>query len=59
MSSLIAEGLLDELHLFVNPVAIGGGMPVFPRDTRRRFRLVTARPFECGITALHFEPERS
>ncbi|WP_031507265.1 dihydrofolate reductase family protein [Streptomyces megasporus] len=59
VSSLIAEGLLDELHLFVNPVAIGGGMPVFPRDTRRRFRLVAARPFECGITALHFEPERS
>ncbi|GAA1548188.1 hypothetical protein GCM10009730_66640 [Streptomyces albidochromogenes] len=36
------------------------------RDRRRnarvrrpqRLRLVTARPFDCGITALHFEPKR-
>ncbi|GAA3448133.1 dihydrofolate reductase family protein [Planomonospora venezuelensis] len=57
VSNLIAEGLLDELHLFVNPVAIGAGMPVFP-DGRQQLRLVAARPFGCGITAMHFEPQR-
>ncbi|PZG14092.1 dihydrofolate reductase family protein [Nonomuraea aridisoli] len=57
-SALIARGLIDELHLFVNPVSIGGGLPVFP-DGTHRFRLVAARPFDCGITALHYEPERS
>lgn len=57
---LIAEGLLDELHLFVNPTALGAGMPVFPRlDAHQRLRLVASRPFGCGITALHLEPERS
>ena len=59
VSALIAEGLLDELHLFVNPTAIGSGMPVFGRDARQQLRLVTAQPFDCGITALHFEPKRS
>jgi dihydrofolate reductase len=60
VSALIAEGLLDELHLFVNPSAIGAGMPVFPKlGAHQQLRLVTARPFECGITALHFEPKRS
>jgi dihydrofolate reductase len=60
VSALIANGLLDELHLFVNPTAIGAGMPVFGRDTRQQqLRLVTAQPFDCGITALHFEPRRS
>ncbi|HZB31843.1 MAG TPA: dihydrofolate reductase family protein [Streptosporangiaceae bacterium] len=60
VSSLIAEGLIDELHLFVNPVAIGTGMPVFPDiGTHHRLRLVTARPFECGITGLHYEPKGS
>ncbi|HZM40414.1 MAG TPA: dihydrofolate reductase family protein, partial [Acidimicrobiales bacterium] len=29
VSGLIAAGLVDELHLFVNPSAIGDGLPVF------------------------------
>lgn len=59
-AELIAKGLLDELHLFVNPTAIGAGLPVFggPGDYRR-FRLVAARPFECGIVAMHYAPARS
>ncbi|KUJ67591.1 deaminase [Streptomyces albus subsp. albus] len=60
VSSLIAEGLVDELHLFVNPTAIGAGMPVFGTpDTYRRFTTVASRTFDCGITALHLEPKRS
>ncbi|HMG41709.1 MAG TPA: dihydrofolate reductase family protein [Acidimicrobiales bacterium] len=55
---LIGKGLLDELHLFVNPTAIGAGMPVFPDGAYQQLRLVTAQPFDCGITALHFEPKR-
>jgi dihydrofolate reductase len=59
VSSLIAEGLVDELHLFVNPTAIGAGMPVFADlGAHQRLRLVAAHPFDCGITALHFEPKR-
>ena len=58
VSNLIAEGLLDELHLFVNPTAIGGGMPVFPASAYQRLRLVAATPFECGVTALHYAPTR-
>lgn len=56
---LIAEGLLDDLHLYVNPTAIGAGLPVFPRGAYQQLRLVTAKPFECGITAMHFQPKRS
>lgn len=57
--NLIAEGLLDELHLFVNPTAIGAGMPVFPHgDAYHQLSLVKTRSFDCGITALHFEPRR-
>jgi dihydrofolate reductase len=60
VSDLIAKGLLDELHLFVNPTAIGAGLPVFPNlGAYQQLRLVAAQPFDCGITALHFEPKRS
>ncbi|HEY7485719.1 MAG TPA: dihydrofolate reductase family protein [Streptosporangiaceae bacterium] len=60
VSNLIVAGLLDELHLFVNPTAIGAGLPVFPKvETYHQLRLVNAQGFECGITALHYEPRRS
>ncbi|MFV0126898.1 dihydrofolate reductase family protein [Streptomyces sp. HMX112] len=60
VSSLIAEGLLDELHLFVSPTAIGAGTPVFADlGTHQRLRLAGARPFDCGITAPHYEPRRA
>jgi dihydrofolate reductase len=59
VQDLIAHDLLDDLHLFVNPVAYGGGMPVFPDvGHNQRFGLVAARPFECGITELHYQPKR-
>ena len=58
VTSLIAEGLLDELHLFVNPTAIGAGIPVFPKSYSQ-LRLLTAKPFECGVSVLHYEPQRS
>jgi dihydrofolate reductase len=60
VSNLIAENLLDELHLFVNPAAIGAGLPVFPNlDANQQLRLADAQGFECGITDLHLEPKRS
>jgi dihydrofolate reductase len=55
----LAEGLLDDLHRFVNPAAIGTGMPVFP-DTGAPLRLdvVEARRFDCGVTVPHLRPNR-
>ena len=60
VQSLIGKGLLDELHLFVNPTALGAGMPVFPNlGAYQQLRLVEARRFDCGITELHFQPRGS
>ena len=57
---LIAKGVLDELHLFVNPVALGAGMPVFPQlDGNQPLRVVHSQQFECGVIGLHLEPVRS
>ncbi len=57
LSSLIAEGLIDELHLFVNPVAIGRGMPVFGRlEGNRGYDVQSVTLFTCGITALKLIP---
>ncbi|MGC4943471.1 dihydrofolate reductase family protein [Kribbella sp. DT2] len=57
VTGLIAERLVDDIHLFVNPTAIGAGLPVFPVGAQP-LDLVEAIGFECGITALHFVPKK-
>ena len=44
VSSLIEHGLIDEMNLFVNPVAIGNGMRVFKGKTRLKLAASTAYP---------------
>lgn len=52
---LIEHGLADEVHLVVNPVSIGAGLPVFPDGGYQRLRLVDAKRFECGMAVLHYD----
>ena len=58
-SSLIREGLIDEFHLLINPIAIGNGMTIF-KDLNKiqKFNLVRSVTFDCGIVGLHYEPSR-
>jgi dihydrofolate reductase len=57
VASLIDHNLIDEYHLFVNPVAIGTGMPIFG-DVKDKFELkpIGATPFECGVTVQRYLP---
>jgi len=57
-SSLIRAGLIDEFHLFIDPVAIGNGMTIF-KDLNeiQKFNLVKSVPFDCGIIGLQYEPK--
>lgn len=57
VSNLIENNLIDEYHLFLNPVLAGRGMPIFQSaDARRKLKLIKATGFDCGITVLHYEP---
>lgn len=57
VASLVAADLIDELHLFVNPTAIGAGMPVFGTPNQyKAFRSVKTTPFASGMFAVHLEP---
>jgi dihydrofolate reductase len=46
-------GLVDEVHLFVFPVVVGGGKPGLPRDVRLQLELVDHRRFAGGVVHLH------
>ena len=48
-ASLIAEGLIDEFRLLVNPVVLGAGKPLFPdRSSPLELRLTATRRFKNG-----------
>jgi dihydrofolate reductase len=54
VSALIEWGLLDEYHLFVNPVALGRGDPIFARAAAiRQLELVRAVPLPERHRAAH------
>lgn len=56
-SSLIKNKLIDEYHLFVNPAALGNGMPIFKQlEDRLNLKLVKAQAFESGIVTLFYVP---
>lgn len=58
VSSLIKNGLVDEFHLFINPTAIGNGLPIFKAlDSKQNLALIKATSFDCGIVVLHYEPK--
>ncbi len=56
VSSLIREDLIDEYYLFVNPVILGRGLPVFQSAQRKLdLKLLECSRFDCGIGLLHYE----
>ena len=50
----LAAGLVDEIHLFVVPVVVGGGKPVLPGGLRLSLELLDERRFENGVVYLHY-----
>ena len=50
----IRAGLVDEFHLLLSPVIIGGGTPALPDDVRVALELVDERRFGNGVVHLHY-----
>jgi dihydrofolate reductase len=49
-----ALGLVDELHLFVNPVIVGGGKRALPNGVRVDLQLMDEHRFANGTVHLHY-----
>jgi dihydrofolate reductase len=50
----IKAGLVDELHLFLAPIVVGGGKRSLPSDVRLKLELPDERRFEGGVVHFHY-----
>jgi dihydrofolate reductase len=53
--TLLANDLVDELHLLVYPLFRGTGKRVFPAGVDRKFTLKETTPYPSGVVGLHYE----
>ncbi len=53
-SHAIAEGLVDECHLFLAPVLVGGGKRALPAGVHAELELVDDHRFRSGVVYLHY-----
>jgi dihydrofolate reductase len=51
----IMAGLVDELHVFVTPIVLGGGKPSLPDHCRVKLKLLDDRHFRSGVVHLHYQ----
>jgi dihydrofolate reductase len=56
--AMLADGLVDELHLFVYPVTRGAGPRLFPEDAApAKLELAASRSYDNGVVYLAYRPQ--
>jgi dihydrofolate reductase len=56
--AMLADGLVDGLHLFVFPLTRGSGPRLFPEDAApRKLSLEACEPYENGVVYLGYRPQ--
>jgi dihydrofolate reductase len=56
--AMLADGLVDELHLFVFPLSLGAGPRLFSDGVDGKFSLVETESYENGALHLVYRPVR-
>jgi len=54
--ALLADGLVDELHLYVYPLAVGNGVRLFPEGTAQKLSLLDVERLSNGVAHLTYGP---
>jgi dihydrofolate reductase len=50
----LGAGLVDELHLFLTPIVVGGGTRALPENVRVELELLAERRFTSSVVHLHY-----
>jgi dihydrofolate reductase len=54
----IAAGLVDEVHLLLGPIVVGGGKRALPANVRAELELTGERRFRSGVVHLQYRMSR-
>jgi len=52
--TFFALDLVDEVRMYVNPIVLGAGTPMFQGLERRDFELIDTKTFGNGVVLLHY-----
>jgi dihydrofolate reductase len=55
--AMLADGLVDELHLLVFPVTLGSGPRLFTEGAPGRLSLAACQPFENQVVYMAYRPQ--
>jgi dihydrofolate reductase len=53
--AMLADGLVDQLHLFVYPITRGAGPRLFPEGTPSKMSLAASESFDNGVVYLSYK----
>jgi dihydrofolate reductase len=55
---LLRHDLVDELHLLLYPLTLGGGKRLFADGVHATFTLQSTTPYPSGVVGLHYVRQR-
>jgi dihydrofolate reductase len=59
VQTLLANDLVDQLHLLVYPLVLGRGKRIWPRDAHLNFTLRSVTQYPTGVTGLDYVRDRA
>ena len=54
-TAALEANLIDEFHVVVHPLIVGGGKPALRTSSRRNFSLIETRQFDTGAVYLRYD----
>ncbi|MCW9705534.1 dihydrofolate reductase family protein [Fodinibius salsisoli] len=56
-STFIKYGLIDEFRLYIHPIVLGKGKPMFPENANINLELLKTQTFPRGVVLLQYQPK--